>query len=175
MKKLLFIALISSSLFWSGCDNGNEITNGFEMEYIEDFTIFAGLNTIETHVFEFDITSNFQNYLNLHGYTAADIQTIVPKFIRMSNLNGNQTYDILQRARLFVGKTDGSLNFETAFSDPVPSNTGYELPMNPTLVTVTDQLQEDQFKAQMKLNFLTIPPQSIDTRLTMTFQVVINE
>ena len=156
------------------CDD-NQNQRSFEMLYFQDFTVTAGLNTIETHVFEYDITTNFQNYLTEYDITIDDIETIVPSLIIMSNVNGNQTYDILSRARLFTAKTDGTHEFETAFSDPVPNDTQYDLQLLPTLVQVKDVLSEDKFKIRMKLNFKAVPPQSIDTRLNMTFQAVLKE
>ena len=156
------------------CDNTDTQLN-FEMLYIQDFTITSGLNTIETHVFEYDITTNFQNYLTEYNITLDDIETIVLNLIIMTNVNGNQTYDILSRARLFTAKEDGTHEFETAFREPVPNDTQYDLQLLPTLVEVKDVLSEDKFKIRMKLNFKAIPPQSIDTRLNMTFQAILKE
>ena len=171
MKKLLFIALVSCCTLLS-CDN-NPDQQVFEMKYFQDFTIPSGLNTIETHVFEFDVTTNFNNYLTEYGITLEDIETIVPNLIIMSNVNGNQTYDILSRARLFTAKEDGTHEFETAFSEPVPTDTQYDLQLLPTLVQVKDVLSETKFKIRVKLNFKAIPPLSIDTRINMTFQAVL--
>lgn len=168
----LFLALFLGTLTLFSCDN-NTVENGFEMSYIQDFTISAGLNTLETHVFEFDITSNFQNYLTQQGIAASDVQRIIPKYIRMSNINGNQTYDILSRVRFYVSKTDGTLEYETAFREPVPQDIKYDMDLVPTLVEVTDQLSESKFKIKLKLNFNQTPTQSIDTRLILTFQAVL--
>jgi hypothetical protein len=171
MKKLLFVILIACCSLLNCDDNAPQ--DGFEMLYIQDFTIFAGLNTIETHVFEFDITTNFQNYLTEYGLTIDDIETIVPSLMIMTNVNGNQTYDILSRVRLFTAKEDGTHEFETAFNEPVPANTQYDLQLLPTLVQVKDVLSENKFKIKLKLNFRAASPISIDTRLNMTFQAIL--
>lgn len=162
------LLLLLPLLQWR-CDNRTELP-GFELNYIQDFEIFAGLNTLETHVFEFTLPSNYTGYLAQSGYSESDIVAIVPKYIRLVNLGGNVTFDILQRARLNIAKTDGTQEFEAAYREPVPTNAGYALDLIPTLIDATEQVQSDRFTIRLKLNFLEIPQQAIDTRLELTFQ-----
>ena len=173
MKKGI-LGLLLAILLFARCDNG-DLGPGFEMGYIQDFEIFAGLNTIDTHIFEFDIQSNFQNYLTQRGITADDIETIVPKYVRFSNLSGNQEYNILNRVRINLSNLDGTLEYEVAYREPVPLDTKFDMDLIPTLVEVPDQLSEDKFKIKVKLNFNQTSPISIDTRMSLTFQAVLKE
>lgn len=173
MKKSI-LGLLLAVLLFARCDNG-DLGPGFEMAYIQDFEIFAGLNTIDTHIFEFDIESNFQNYLTQHGITADAIKTIVPKYIRLSNLSGNQEYNILNRARVNVSNLDGTLEYEVAYREPVPLDTKFDMDLIPTLAEVPEQLSENKFKVKVKLNFSQTSPISIDTRMFLTFQTVLKE
>lgn len=166
------LGFVLLSLMQWRCDNRTELP-GFELTYIQDFEIMAGLNTLETHIFEFTLPSNYAGFLSQSGYTATDVKRIIPKYIRLVNLSGNVTLDILQRARLNVMRTDGTLEYEAAYREPVPANTGFGLDMIPTLVEVTEQVTESRFKIRVKLNFLEIPQQALDTRLELTFQAVV--
>jgi hypothetical protein len=173
MKKGV-LGLILAVLLFARCDNG-DLGPGFEMAYIQDFEIFAGLNTIDTHIYEFEIESNYQNYLTQQGITADDIETIVPKFIRFSNLSGNQEYNILNRVRINVSNLDGTLEYEVAYREPVPLNTTFDMDLIPTLAKVPEQLSGNKFKVKVKLNFNQTSPISIDTRMFLTFQTVLKE
>jgi hypothetical protein len=171
MTKYIITIVLGATLLFPSC-NDTQIEGGFEMRYQKDFEIFAGLNTGITHVFEFNLTSDFQNYINQYGVTEDKVTNIIPKYIRLSNLNGNLEYNILWRARLFISKMDGSLEYEIAYREPVPENTNFDLDLIPTLAEVPEQLKEDQFKLLLKLNFSEIPSQSIDTRMFVTFQAI---
>ena len=148
MKKGI-LGVLAVILLFLGCGNG-DLGPGFEMNYIQDFEIFAGLNTIDTHVFEFDIPSNFKDYLNNNGVKEDEIETIVPKYIRFSNLSGNQDYSILNRVRINVSNLDGTLEYEVAYREPVPLDTKFDLDLIPTLAEVPEQLQNDKFKIKIK-------------------------
>lgn len=173
MKESFLGGLIVLLLF-ARCGN-SDFGPGFEMNYIQDFEIFAGLNTIDTHVFEFNIESNFKDYLNNNGVSEEQVETIIPKYIRFSNLSGNQDYSILNRVRINVSNLDGTLEYEVAYREPVPLNTAFDLDLIPTLAEVPEQLKEDQFKTKIKLNFSQTSPISIDTRMFLAFQVVLKE
>ena len=173
MKKIFLLAIVAIFML-NGCDD-NQPEGGFEMSYLTDFEIFAGLNTLDTHVFEFTLSTNFTDYLANNGVAAENVETIVPKYIRMSNLSSNVEYNILRRARLFISNTDGTAEFEAAFRETVPLNTQFDLDLIPTLVEVPEQLSNNQFKAILKLNLNQVPPQSIDTRLFLTFQVILKQ
>lgn len=171
MIKYIITIVLGSIMIFSSCDD-TQIEGGFEMTYQKDFEIFAGLNTGITHVFEFNFDSDFQNYINQYGVTEDKVTNIIPKYIRLSNLNGNLEYNILWRVRLFVSKMDDTLEHEIAYREPVPQNTNFDLDLIPTLAEVPEQLKADQFKLKLKLNFNEIPSQSIDTRMFVTFQAI---
>ncbi len=170
MRNILFLTLLTVFSL-TNCDD-NELEGGFEMNYIEDFEIFAGLNTLDTHVFEFTLNSNFQNYLIQKNLTEDNIEAIIPKYVRLTNLSNTLEYNVLYRARLNILKTSGELEFEAAYREPIPINTGFNLELIPTSVEVSEQLKSNQFKLKLKLNFSEIPSISIDTRMFVTFQVV---
>lgn len=153
--------------------NPDDIVPGFEMSYNRDFEIFAGLNTFDTHVFRLpNFDAAYDLYLNNNGVTDADVKQIVPKFFRITNLTGNITFEDLWRVRLFMVKTDGTLEREIAFLEPIPNNIGYQINLVPTLADSKIILESGEFDLLLKLNYRTIPAQSIDARMSIVFQAV---
>jgi hypothetical protein len=169
-KILILLAFVS--LFFSNCNN-DENVQGFEMSYFRSFEIFAGLNTFETHVFQLtNFDSEFESFLNLNGLTRADVKEVIPKAFRITNLTGNITFEDLQRVRSFMTKTDGTLEREIAFFEPIPANIGYQIDLVPTLAGVTEILDSGDFHLELKLNYRTIPSQTVDARINVIFQAV---
>ena len=171
MKRLMLLLL--PILFFAHCNNDDLPDTGFEMQYLRDFEIFAGLNTLETHIFQFtQISSEFDNFVTVNGYQAENVQQIVPKAFRLTNLTGNIPFDDLDRIRLFITKEDGSLESEIAFLEPVPNSVGFQVDLVPTLAQVQEHLQDERFNLELKLNYRSVPAQSVDARLTIIFQAV---
>lgn len=169
--KILTLLLILS-LFFTNCNN-DENVQGFEMTYFRDFEIFAGLNTFETHVFQLpNFDAELESNLNLNGLTRADVKEIIPKAFRITNTTGNITFEDLQRIRLFITKTDGTLEREIAFFEPVPISVGYQIDLVPTLAEVTEIIDSGDFHLELKLNYRTIPPQTVDARINLVFQAI---
>lgn len=169
-QRLIIITLLSFSLLQCNSDDN---VSGFEMDYFREFEIFAGLNTFETHVFQLpNFNSEYQSFLNANGVTTEDITQIVPKAFRITNISGNITFDDLRRVRLFMTKTDGTLEREIAFLEPVPSNIGYQIDLVPTLADVKEIIESGEYTLLLKLNYNDIPAQSIDARISIIFQAV---
>ena len=170
IKILFFLAfaVISSG----GCNNDDAVA-GFEMVYTRDFEIFAGLNTFETHNFRLpNFSAQYASRLAANGLTKADISDVLPRRFLINNISGNITFNDLQRARLFISKTDGTLEREIAFLEPVPSDIGYQMDLVPTLATVAEILDTENFDLILKLNYRSVSSQSVDARITVVFQAM---
>lgn len=171
MKKLILLCL--PILFFGHCNSDEPLGVGFEMQYFRDFEIFAGLNTLETHIFQFtQINSEFESFVSLNGYEPANVQQIVPKAFRLINTTGNIPFDGLDRIRLFITKEDGSLESEIAFLEPVPSTIGFQVDLVPTSAQAMEHLTDPRYNLELKLNYRNIPSQSINARLEITFQAI---
>ncbi len=172
LKYFVIGILAITSLLFSNC-NSDDNVQGFEMNYFRDFEIFAGLNTFETHVFQLtNFNAELESFLTLNGLTRENVKEIIPKSFRITNTTGNITFEDLQRIRLFITKTDGTLEREIAFFEPVPLSVGYQVDLVPTLAEVTEIIDSGDFHLELKLNYRTIPPQTIDARINFAFQAV---
>jgi hypothetical protein len=171
MNKLLIVfTLIGLSFFQCSPDNNIQ---GFEMNYFREFEIFAGLNTFDTHNFQLaTFNAEYESFLNQNGVLQENVGQIIPKAFRITNISGNITFESLQRVRLFISKSDGTLEREIAFLEPIPANIGYQIDLVPTLAEVTPIIESGDFVLTLKFNYRSIPQQSIDARLSVVFQAV---
>lgn len=170
MKKILTVLCLVAILL--GCNNDDALT-GFEMPYIRTFEIFAGLNTFETHIFTFNnIDSEYASFLTNNGTLESDVTRIIPKYFRLTNLGGNITFEDISRVRLFITMPDGSLEKEIAFLEPVPLDIGYQMTLVPTLADVKTIVESGAFNLLLKINYRSIPTQSIDAQLSLSFQAI---
>lgn len=170
-NQLLVISILFSVCFFQ-CSS-DEPVPGFEMNYFREFEIFAGLNTFETHVFQLPtFDAEYESFLNLNGILAEDVTQIVPKAFRITNISGNITFEDLQRVRLFMTKTDGTLEREIAFLEPIPTNIGYQMDLVPTLADSKEIIESGEYSLLLKLNYRDIPAQSIDARISIVFQAM---
>ncbi|MFK7946991.1 MAG: hypothetical protein AB8G11_05330 [Saprospiraceae bacterium] len=170
-NKLVGIAVLMSLCLFQ-C-NPDDTVPGFEMTYFREFEIFAGLNTFDTHVFQLpNFDAEYESFLNNNGVTTEQVTQIVPKAFRITNVTGNITFEDLQRVRLFMSKTDGTLEREIAFLEPIPNNIGYQIDLVPTLPDSKTIMESGEFDLFLKLNYRSIPAQSIDARISVVFQAV---
>lgn len=173
MQKLTVIGTLITLCFFQCSPDDN--VQGFEMNYFKEFEIFAGLNTFDTHNFQLpSFSAEYESFLNTNGVAKENVVQIVPKAFRITNISGNITFEDLQRVRLFMSKTDGTLEREIAFLEPIPANIGYQIDLVPTLADVAEIIESGDFSLTLKLNYRSIPQQSIDARLSIVFQAVTN-
>jgi len=169
-KLVGIIILVSVCLFQC---NPDDTVPGFEMTYFREFEIFAGLNTFDTHVFQLpNFDTEYESFLNNNGVVEEQVTQIVPRAFRITNVTGNITFEDLQRVRLFMSNTDGTLEREIAFLEPIPSNIGYQIDLVPTLADSKIIMETGDFDLLLKLNYRSIPSQSIDARLNVVFQAI---
>jgi hypothetical protein len=144
------------------------------MTYFREFEILAGLSTFETHNFQLvTFDAEYESFLNNNGILQENVAQIIPKAFRITNVSGNITFEDLQRIRLFISKSDGTLEREIAFLEPIPANIGYQIDLVPNSLTeVTPIIESGDFVLTLKLNYRSIPQQSIDARLNVIFQAV---
>ncbi len=168
MQRFLF--LFSLVFLLSNCKKEEPVL--FTMPYQETFEIPAGLNTIDTHHFVLsNISSNKANFFSANNVTDDDVVTINPELCRMTSvLNAN--YDFLFNVSIRMYTDNPDTYKEIFYRDNVPSNTGSQLDLIPTLVNVRDFLVAETFTVEVVLERPRVPsPEFIDTVIRMDFAV----
>ena len=118
-----------------------------------------------------NIPTNTTNLFNANNVTDEDIVTINPQSCRLTSvLNGE--YGFLFNVSVRMYTDNPSAYKEIFFRDQVPSNTGGQLDLIPTLVNVRDFLVEETVTIEVVLIRPRVPsPEFIETIVRLDFAV----
>jgi len=165
-----FLYLFSLIFLLSNCKDEEPVL--FTMAYQESFEIPAGLPTIDNHHFVLtNIATNKASLFSGNNVTDEDIVTINPESCRLTSVL-NSEYGFLFNVSVRMYTDNPSAYKEIFYRDNVPTNTGGQLDLIPTLVNVRDFLVEETFTVEVVLERPRIPsPEFIDTVIRMEFAV----
>jgi len=146
----------------------------FEIPYVLDFNIPAGLSTFDTHIFEFtNIPTRINNVLTNQNLDAAEIQRINARVGRFSTLFPGQSYNFIREVvvEVFNPQNPTTAVREIFFRDRILPNTGDELFIDASLPDVKEFLLEDFFNIRIELRLQNISPTLVETRFEFSFVV----
>jgi len=144
----------------------------FEMSYMEDFTIQAGLNTFDAWYFELkNIDSNTDNYLSTFGFDRSEITKVDPKSARLVTLFSDVEYRFVQEVSVRLYQDDPGDYQEIFYRENVPFNTKGEIGLLPTLVDAKEKLTQEKFNIQIRMEFRETPPEFVESRIEFDFIV----
>lgn len=166
MRRYFPIAVLVVVCLLQACNNDTR-RELFEMNYVIDFDVPAGLNTIETHFFvDPSISSFFQQKLDAQDLTIDDVVAIEPKFASLTTVFNDEDLDFIRRFELRIfDPFDPDVTREIFYLDPVPNNTRTVIRPFPGLQDVKDLASSTTFGLQIRLTFRRIPSQTYDMRL----------
>jgi hypothetical protein len=170
MFRLLFGILIS--VVFLSC--GDKTVPLFTIDFQEQFSIPAGLNTIETHTFVIqDIPSLLESYKANFNVLDEDIASILPSRGRINQIFSNIDFDFIQSVSIWmVSNVDPQYRYELYYLDFVPVNTGDEIRLLSGISNLKDLMNEGSFDLEIKLKFRTFPPNQTDN--VLNFGLVAN-
>jgi hypothetical protein len=153
----------------SGCrnDTHNEL---FKMSYPIDFTLGAGLNTLQTHFYRrTGIQSQFEAQLAAVGREEADITSITPKFASLSTVFQDADLDFIRQVyiRIFDPADPDNSSREIFYLDPVPPNTRTTIRPFPGLANVKELASLPVFGIEVGISLWEVTPRSFDMRLVV--------
>ncbi len=169
MKKIFLIALSCLFLF-STCKKDNDFL--FEMKYINDFTISAGLNPFSgTHIFERNsIPSNALAIFAQNTTTAADLSEINPGTAILSGIFTQPDNGYIEEISIkMFPMSDPSFEKEIFYHNQIPLNSSGDMPLIGTLVNAKDFLVEEEFGIRVELRLRDFSPESVEMRLDFSF------
>ncbi|MEM9917469.1 MAG: hypothetical protein AAF990_05200 [Bacteroidota bacterium] len=146
----------------------------FNIPYQVEFEIPAGLNTLETHVFEiFNIPTRIDTLLANFNIDPNDLQSINPKESQMEvTLNGLDYSFIREMSVQLFDKDDPDVDVEIFFHPQVPFNTGSRLPLIPSLSNAQDFLLKESINLRVEFQLREFSPQFIPTRLNFVLKAL---
>ena len=172
MKRyLLFFSLL---FLFSACKK--DALNGYEISYLVNFEIDAGLPNFQEHYYtQFNIPTTFQAQLDARGYTLEQVNRVEAKFLNLDLISpSGASYNYLDRARLFIS-ADGLPDIEIGYLEPVPSNVGNRISFIPNNPDLINYLKADNFNLILAIKPLFASPFTSFNRASISFQVLIDE
>lgn len=135
LYRLTFTLVSLTLLLQMSCLKERELGPGFDMDYVEEFTIPAGIGNFQVHHFYIrDISSRYLAILDQQGKTDADISSILTAEASLNGVFSDADYALINQVSLRVfeeGKPDDWV--EIAYREPVPTDPGARLDLIPTL------------------------------------------
>ncbi len=163
-----FTLLLATVLLFANCDKKDENVL-FTVPYQVEFEIPAGLNTIETHVFEIsNIPTRMDSLLSAFNIDKSTLKSIDPRDAKMRVTLGGLDYSFIREIEVYV--FDQTFDKQIFFHNQVPLNAGGELPIIPTLVDAQDFLLQDKFNLRIELQLREFPSRFIPTRFNFSFK-----
>lgn len=140
----------------------------FTIDFQEQFTIPAGLNTIETYTFLIqDVPTLLESYKTTYNVSDEEIVSILPSRGRINQIFSNINYDFIQTVSIWmVSNLDPDVRYELYYLDFVPLNTGDELKLLSGISNLKELMNEASYNLEIKLRFRTFPPNQTDNLIT---------
>ncbi len=171
MRKLFFILMFAISL--NSCSD--EVDSAFDIDIETFFVIPAGLNSIDTHVFEiFNVPTFIQS---ISSASTRDAVTSVRSSTgrltgRFTNINFRNVERISIRV---ISPMDLQNEKEVFWMDFIPVDHEGDLELFSSLPDVNDILLQDNIHLQVRINFKSFVPSDLETRVLLNFKAFINE
>ena len=169
MKKI-FLLLFPILFLFSNCKKDDDFL--FEMKYVNDFSISAGLNPFAgTHVFETtNIPSNSVAIFSQNNKTASEISAINPGSAFLRGIFSTAEYGYIREISIkMFSPDDPSFEKEIFYHNQISNNASGDLPLIGTLVDTKVFLEKETFGIRVELQLFDISPESVDMRLDFSF------
>lgn len=161
--------LVPAILLGSSCNKVNDQSPGFDMIFQQEFYIPAGIGVFDVHHFQIEnIPSRYQQYLDQHGKTDADITGIIASQVTLGGVFGDADFDYVDQVSLRVyDKSDPTDWVEIAYRQPVPLDPGNNLPLIPSLADAKRFFKNSRFSLDIVLWLRNTTQQETQTRLDL--------
>ena len=178
MKKILFLTAFLSVFLSFACKNKYA---GFNMVYRKDLpkAIPTGASTALSHYFVIEnIRPNFKTSADQNAVSTIDVKKILPKAFRLTARYGDAEFAFIRDITVNIFPHGDLLKkVEVFYRIDVPLNTGTILDLNAGVADMKTILSDDTqtYDLEIKMNFRTTPPITIETITDFSFFAVTSE
>jgi len=166
MRHLFFIIILSFCI--NSCTD--DARPAFDIDIETFFVIPAGLNSLDSHVFELYNIPTFIDVINPNA-TPESITSVKANRGRLTGRFTNIDYQIVDRIAISaISVEDPDLEKEVFYMDFIPLDQQGDLEMFSSLPEVKEILLQDNIHLKIKLNFKTFVPSDIETRVLLNFK-----
>ncbi len=170
---ILLIFLTSVLILSLACRKKDKRVEIFELGNAVSFKIEAGLNTFDTHFYEFSpITHVYNQRLEDLGISSTDVVAVEPKFATLRAVFNDEDLDFIEQISIRIFRPeDRSINREIFYLDPVPLKRVTQLNPFPGLSNVKEMIEKGLYGMEIRLNLRFVPQRSIDMRFEYELSV----
>ncbi|GEM_PF-3343957 len=144
----------------------------FEMRYIFEVNVPAGLNTFNFHQLVLqNKETGIDFFLEQNNLEFEDISAINTSFARLTTLLGDEDLSMIDEIVIDLFKPDNrDLNFEAAYTLQIPIRGIDRVQLIPSITNLKEVLGGQQFDVVMHMRFRSIPPRNFTAVLEMGFE-----
>ncbi|TVR84383.1 MAG: hypothetical protein EA409_01210 [Saprospirales bacterium] len=144
----------------------------FEMRYLMEIEIPAGLNVFTFHQFPVQKEASGINFfLDQANLNPEDIVAINTSFGRVTTLLGDEDLSIIDEIVIDLFRTDDNrLNYEAAYTFQIPIRRLSRIDLVPSITNLKEVLLKDEFDLVMHVRFRGIPPRNFTVLLEIGFE-----
>jgi len=166
----LFLVIITS-ICVSSC--GDDQRAAFDIDIDTFFVVPAGLNSLESWVFEINNIPTFIEAIS-PGATPENISSVKANRGYLTGRFSNIDFSIVERISIVASSSvDRDLEAEVFYMDFVPLDHDGDLQMFSSLPEVKEILLQDEINLKIKLNFKSFVPTDIESRVILNFKAFI--
>lgn len=171
MKQIILFGIFL--LGFNSCTKNAE--PAFDIDLETFFVIPAGLNNIDTHVFElYNIPTFIQNVRP--GATPETISSVKANRATLTGRFTNLDFRIIDRISIrAISPVDPELEREVFWMDFIPLDQEGDLDLFSSLPEVKEILLLENIHLQIRLNFKSFVPSDIESRILLNFKAFIDE
>ncbi len=148
-----------------------------EVEFIDILTMLiqieipAGLNSIETHYFEYlDEPTRISAILQANNLTEDEISFIRPRSATLRSLATRERFDFIQQSFIEIGSRSEDF-IECYFVDRIPNNEDAVLDLIPNEVNMQSRMTEDFVNIRLAILTKRPSPSTFRAEMELTFFV----
>lgn len=163
---LLFIML-------SACEDENEVPDRI-MPYVLDFEIPTGLNTVETHFFEFDnVQTQIKTFFPEDDLPLEDIQLIRPRRAELQLRDPNISFNDIRSVEIRIAqKEEPFRDFEVFYTLNLRQRDRQKINLLPTLSNVKEVFVSDLMEVEVRVNLYRLTSRPIPVLLEMELEAL---
>ncbi len=170
MRKIIFILFLA--IGFSSC--ADSLESAFDIDLETFFIIPAGLNSIETHVFEISNVPTFIRAIQ-PGASVENVTSVRSSRARLTGRFTNINFQIIDRITITaISPEDPELEKEVFFMTFVPLDQEGDLELFSSLPEVKDILLLENVNLRIKINFKSFVQSDIETRVFLNFKAFID-
>lgn len=171
MKQLIFFVIFL--LGFSGCSDNADAAFDIDLETL--LVIPAGLNNIDTHVFEIYNVPTFIGSIRPDA-TPETISSVKANRATLTGRFTNLDFRIIDRISIrAISPVNPELEREVFWMDFIPLDQEGDLDLFSSLPEVKEILLLDNIHLQIRVNFKSFVPSDIESRILLNFKAFIDE